>query len=206
MKKKKLVYGVGINDADYVVKVNETIGYENGKQKRRLVWLCPFYGRWVNMLARCYSTSYKQINPTYEGCSVCEEWLRFSNFRAWMEKQDWEGKHLDKDLLNPRNKVYSPEACVFVDERVNIFLTECSAARGEYMIGVYWDKSKDKFRAVCRSAGKSKHLGCFGTEIEAHKAWLAFKLKQAKILAAEQTDPRVAKALIDRYQNYIIEE
>ena len=36
MKSKKLVYGVGINDADYVVKKFETIGYVNGKIKRKL--------------------------------------------------------------------------------------------------------------------------------------------------------------------------
>ena len=31
MGSKRLVYGVGINDADYVVQVNETIGYVDGK-------------------------------------------------------------------------------------------------------------------------------------------------------------------------------
>ena len=207
MKKKKLVRGVGINNADYVVTVYETIGYENGKQKRRVVWRCPFYSRWNDMLARCYTTSYKQRFPTYEGCCVCKEWLTFSNFKAWMEKQDWEGKELDKDLLVPRNKVYSPETCVFVDKRVNLFLTESSANRGGYMIGVSWKKGKDRFQAVCNNgARKSKHLGYFNTELEAHKAWLAFKLEQAKILAAEQTDPRVAKALVERYENYVIEE
>ena len=131
VKKKKLVCGVGINNADYVVTVYETIGYENGKQKRRVVWRCPFYSRWNDMLARCYTTSYKQRFPTYEGCYVCKEWLIFSNFKAWMEKQDWEGKELDKDLLVSRNKVYSPETCVFVDKRVNLFLTESSANRGD---------------------------------------------------------------------------
>ena len=32
---KKLVCGVGINDADYVVRKDETVGYVNGKQKRK---------------------------------------------------------------------------------------------------------------------------------------------------------------------------
>ena len=34
--------GVGVNDADYVIKVNETIGYVDGKRKRRQAWVCPF--------------------------------------------------------------------------------------------------------------------------------------------------------------------
>ena len=70
----KLVYGVGINDADYVVQKYETIVYVNGKRKRRLVWICPFYQSWKHMLQRCYSNKFKERNPTYEGCSVSEEW------------------------------------------------------------------------------------------------------------------------------------
>ena len=37
---------------------------------------------------------------------------------------------------------------------------------------------------------------------EAHKAWLKRKQELAILLAAEQTDDRVAKAIIDRYMNY----
>lgn len=34
---------------------------------------------------------------------------------------------------------------------------------------------------------------------EAHEAWLKRKLELAHLLAAEQEDPRVAEALINRY-------
>lgn len=34
---------------------------------------------------------------------------------------------------------------------------------------------------------------------EAHEAWLKRKLELAPLLAAEQEDPRVAEALINRY-------
>lgn len=47
-----------------------------------------------------------------------------------------------------------------------------------------------------------KHLGFFHTPEEAHQAWLKAKLELAKKLAAEQDDPRVAKALVERYENY----
>jgi hypothetical protein len=124
-----------------------------------------------------------------------------------MEKQDWEGKQLDKDILYPGNLEYGPEKCVFVSHAVNSFVTEKTAGRGKYLIGVYWNPDRQKFYSSCNNrTGKPKHLGCFDTELEAHKAWLAFKLEQAKILAAEQSDPRVAKALIERYENYVIEE
>jgi hypothetical protein len=207
VKKKKLVCGVGINDADYIVMIKETIGYENGKQKQKFVWICPFYSRWRLMIQRCYSVKYQEKFPTYKGCFVCKEWLTFSKFRQWMQNQDWGGKQLDKDILVPGNKVYSPDTCVFVEKRVNVFLTESTASRGQHLIGASLDKTLNKFHAYCNDgSGKKKHLGLFDTELEAHKAWLAFKLEQAKILAAEQSDPRVAKALIERYENYVIEE
>ena len=88
MKPKKLVYGAGINDADYVVNKLETIGYVNGAQKRKLIWACPYYRAWADMLKRCYSAKFQESRPTYAGCTVSAEWLKFSNFRAWIEKQE----------------------------------------------------------------------------------------------------------------------
>ena len=203
MKTKKLVYGVGINDADYVVEKRETIKV-NGKQKQRLVWICPYYLVWRDMLKRCYSTKYQDRNPSYKGCSVSEEWLRFSNFRRWMERQDFEGMQLDKDLLSEVNKVYSAGTCVFVTSMVNSFTIDRGASRGEWSIGVYWNKRAGKFRASCSNpfTKKQEHLGLFTSELEAYQAWLKRKLELAHLLAAEQTDERVARALIERYTNY----
>lgn len=207
MKKScKLIFGIGFLDADYVVQKRESYR-DDGKLKQRLLWICPFYRKWTSMLQRCFDPKLHKKRPTYAGCQVCDEWLVFSKFRQWMETQDWEGKQLDKDILFPGNKVYSPETCVFVSHRVNSFVTERNARRGQCVIGVSWLPLKQMFMASCRNEmGKNKNLGYFSTETEAHLAWLAFKLKQAKLLAAEQTDPRVAKALIDRYENYVIEQ
>jgi hypothetical protein len=203
MKTKKLVYGVGINDADYVTRKWETIEV-NGKQKQKLVWICPYYSVWTHMLERCYSSKRQETHPTYKGCSVSEEWLTFSNFKRWMESQDFEGKQLDKDLLFEGNKVYSKETCVFVTRVVNMFTVDRSNDRGEWSIGVYWNKASEKFRAMCRNplTKKQEHLGLFTCELEAHQAWLKRKLELATLLAAEQTDSRVARALIERYTNY----
>lgn len=200
----KLVYGVGINNADYVVKKWETVGYVKGKRKRRKVWECPFYRAWTNMLKRCFSIKYQERQPTYIGCSVSEEWKTFSNFKSWMERQNWQGKQLDKDLLFEGNKVYSSNTCVFVTRMVNSFTVDCKASRGDWMIGVCWNKRAEKFMSRCRNpfTNKREHLGYFDSELDAHKAWLKRKLELAHDLAAIQTDPRVAKALISRYSNY----
>ena len=153
------------------------------------------------MLERCYSSNYQKRQPTYRGCTVSEEWLTFSNFKAWMERQDWEGKHLDKDLLCEGNKIYSAETCVCVEPLVNTFTTDSGATRGEWLIGADWYKPAGKFRSRCRNpfTKKKEHLGLFTTEQEAHEAWRKRKLELAHELAAIQTDERISKALIDRY-------
>ena len=202
-KNKKLVYGVGLNDADYVVQKKETIGYVDGKRKQKLVWKCPFYRVWKDMLTRCYSDKYQEKRPTYIGCTVTEEWLTFSVFKDWMEKQNWKGNQLDKDILFEGNKVYSAETCVFVTGMVNSFTIDCGVARGEWLIGVCWSKAAEKFQSQCRNpfSKKVEHLGYFTCEQQAHEAWLKRKLELAKELAAVQTDERVAKALVNRYSN-----
>lgn len=201
MKIRKLVCGVGVNDSDYVVRKEETIGNVDGKRRRKLVWVCPYYQAWADMLNRCYSTKYQNRQPTYKGCSVSEEWHTFSVFKNWMEKQDWEGNHLDKDLLFEGNKIYSQETCCFVTRMVNNFTLDSGATRGELPIGVYWSKEKNKFMSSCRNpfTKKREYLGYFTCEEAAHNAWLKRKLELAHELAAIQTDQRVAKALVNRY-------
>ena len=204
MEIRKLVHGVGTNDADYVVRKYEATGYVDGKRKQKLIWECPFYRVWADMLSRCYSTKYQVRHPTYRGCSVSDEWLTFSVFKNWMEKQDWQDKQLDKDLLLEGNKVYGAETCVFVSGMVNNFTVDSGANRGEWSIGVYWNKRYGKFISKCSNpfAKKQEHLGYFTCEHEAHQAWLKRKLELTHELAAIQTDPRIAEALINRYTKY----
>lgn len=193
MKRTRLIQGVGINDADYPV-----CRKENGKQ----VWRCPYYETWTGMLKRGYSDKLKNKYPTYQDVTVCEEWHSFMRFRAWMESQDWEGKHLDKDILLQGNKMYSPTTCVFVDGSVNLFLTDRAAARGEWPIGVYWHEQKQKFRSQCNNpfTKKREHLGYFHCPSQAHQAWKKRKHELAYQLAEIQTDQRVAEALRTRYK------
>lgn len=189
---KKLVYGVGVNDADYIV---------NPKLNRKQVY-CRFYRAWVDMLNRCYNPKCQAKHPTYIGCIVCDEWLTFSNFKAWMEKQDWHGKELDKDILFQDNKIYSPDTCVFITKATNLFTTSRQSNRGLYPIGVYFYKPLGKFKAQCCNpfANKKEALGYFDCQHEAHQAWKKRKHELALQLADLQTDRRVADALRARYQ------
>ena len=188
---RKLIYGVGFNDADYPVTTGE------GRNRRT----CPFYLRWASMLRRCYSVSHKKKYPTYSECTTCEEWLIFSNFKSWMEQQDWKGKHLDKDILFKENKTYSPEACVFISPETNMLTTDSSAIRGEWPIGVSWHKHEMKFRSGCSNpfTKKIEHLGYFSNPEQAHQAWRKRKHELACEIASLQEDARVAAALMTRY-------
>lgn len=199
-----MIQGVGVIDIFYKKKITSSYKNKDGRLCQKLIWICPYYLTWCNMLQRSYSAKEKLKNPSYMHAIVCDEWLYFSNFKAWMEAQDWEGKQLDKDLLVRGNKMYSPETCCFISSVINSFITECNKSRGQWPIGVYWFKRQGKFKACCRNpiTGIREYLGYFDDPNIAHQAWLVRKLELAKLLAAEQGDLMVAKALIERYENY----
>lgn len=185
---KKLVRGVGTNDATYKVKRKELV---DGKMKD--VWICPYWQKWSSMLARCYSEIRLREHPSYKGCYVCEEWLTFSIFKAWMEKQDWEGKSLDKDLLIEGNKVYSPDTCVFVEASLNKFMTIRHLHRGSKPLGVTNDRGSSRASLIKR--GKDIYLGNFKSDAEAHKAYQIAKRDYALELLCDHEDERVKEGL-----------
>lgn len=189
---KKLVYGVGINDADYVVQP-----LINGKQVE-----CLYYRAWKCMLMRCYSDNFQKKNPTYIGCSVCDEWLRFSNFKQWLECKGWSGQQIDKDLIFDGNKLYSPQTCCLVDNMTNCFFLDRAGFDSRCsLVGVYIRKKDGKYIARCRNpfSNKNDFLGSFNSEIDAHNAWKSRKNQHAIALASAQEDGRVSKRLLEKY-------
>lgn len=179
LSQRKLIFGVGVNDAPY--QVNPTI---NGKRVE-----CKVYMAWHNMVRRCYSNVSLIKRPTYLGCTVCSGWLIFSSFRKWMIKQDWKGKEIDKDIKITGNKVYSPDTCIFVSPQINSLLTDRSLDRGEYPVGVSFDKDSNRFKSYCSVDGKVKNLGRFETSSEASTVYKEFKSKLIYSIAIEQEQP-----------------
>ena len=194
---KKLVWGVGVNDLPYRTEVREWATKDGGKKIRKLVFRCPYYVVWTNMLQRCYSKQSLESYPSYIGTSVCDEWVYASEFKKWMEQQDWDGKSLDKDIIAPGSKLYSPETCAFVLASTNTFVTARDACRGDYPIGVDLHKHRGKYRARCSNpfTRKDEHLGYFSTPEEAHEAWRKRKHELAQLVAAKESDIRVVEAL-----------
>lgn len=177
------IWGVGINDVPGA-------------------WKTPLYQVWKSMLRRCYSQKEKLRLPTYIGCSVCEDWKLLSNFVNWAEPLYHPGLYLDKDIISPGNKVYSPETCCFVSRTLNQLLTDSAATRGPYPIGV--SKRYKKFQAHISIDGHNKHLGYFDRLQDAHNCYVQVKTKHIKQIADQQTDRRVKNGLylhIERLHN-----
>ena len=145
------------------------------------------------MLTRCYRTNRPK---TYYDVEVCEDWWKASNFKAWMEKQDWEGKELDKDLLGD-GKLYSPETCCFLPKKINIFM-KCGGNKTIYPVGVTLHKGRYVSRI---SAGNSfaKSLGSFGCPTAARVAYLAAKKKYAISIAPLITDENLREVFEERF-------
>lgn len=190
-RNRDLVFGAGINDSEH--KTNYS---EDGKVK-----YCSIYLTWRGMIKRCYDKKWHLNKPSYKGCLVCNEWLTFSNFKRWMQSQNWKGNELDKDLLVNGNKVYSPDTCTFVSKLTNSFILDRSAGRGVLPIGVDFYVSSGKFRSQCSNPfnKKHEHLGYFTCQDQAHQAWRSRKHELACQLADMQSDSRVAEALRKRY-------
>ena len=197
----KLVCGVGVNDLPYRIQVWEELPKNGGKRIRKSVFKCTYYTAWRSMLSRCYSKKFLESNQSYIGTSVCNEWLHASEFKKWMEKQDWSGKSLDKDIIVPRSKLYSPDTCAFVAVSTNSFVLANDSSRGDCPIGVTLCKSTSKYSAQCQNlfTGKNEHLGYFLTQEDAHEAWRERKHELAQLVAATESDQRVVEALKKRY-------
>lgn len=191
--KNKLFYGVGINDANYQIY---NLDHLTGVRV-----CCPYYTKWASMICRAYSAKYKERSPSYKDVSVCEDWLTFSKFKSWMETQDWEGKELDKDILNPENKIYCPEYCVFISSTINTFVNEQNKNRKRLLGVTICTQKKLIIKARCCNpiTRKAEHLGVFKSEIEAHLAWKKRKLEILKMLIENENDERISKALMARY-------
>ena len=190
----KLIYGAGVNDADF--NVSRTVF-------GRSVFL-PEYTAWANMLQRCYSKHYKAKQPTYVGCVVCADWLYFTKFREWWLLNYKEGYHLDKDLLSD-SFMYSPDTCVYVPQWLNNFVLDNQAQRGLYLIGVN-KRQIGKYSARCKDpmTGKKLHLGDYNTPTLAHTAWLQCKLAFATKLKPQMDliDSRIYPRVVVILQSY----
>jgi len=140
------------------------------------------------MLDRCYSPYWARTKPALAGNTVCDEWLLFMNFRDWTVSKIWRGRHLDKDILSPGNRVYSPEKCAYVLPATNTLM--CTHHYQGTARGV--DRNMGRWRAQY----SGRLLGRFDNEGDALWAWRAARAKALAEAALLEADPRIPPALL----------
>ena len=183
------VYGVGINDFNNNVSVN---GH----------YIKSYY-HWKSMLQRCYDKKSHKARPTYIGCSVCNEWLSFSVFKEWFDKNYVEDYHLDKDILFKGNNIYSPETCCFVPQRINSLFVKRDASRGKYPIGVYYDNIRKNFKSFVKYCSKTKYIGSFDSQYEAYLSYKYYKEAYIKKMAVDYYElGLISKIVYNAMLNY----
>tara|TARA_R110000851_G_scaffold178952_1_gene325942 strand:+ start:192 stop:815 length:624 start_codon:yes stop_codon:yes gene_type:complete len=183
---RRTILGVGINDADYLVK--PTV---NGKKL-----CCPIYRAWIGMITRCYSEKTHKVQPLYKDCTVHIDWLLFSTFKKWAETKDYEGNELDKDIVKTGNKVYSADTCLFVSKNINTFVCPNKSRDNGFPCGVDIHKATGKYRAQSYFSGKNHYIGIYATAHEAREAYVRFKCKKLELLASQQTSSFLSSCLL----------
>lgn len=180
---RKKILGVGINDFE------NSLNAESAR----------VYHIWRQMLKRCYDESAQQKQPTYRGCSVCEEWHYFTNFYNWYTLNYVEGWCLDKDILVKGNKIYSPQTCCFVPNEINTIFnkhknTRCSLG----VCGVF--RRGNRFYSVASMFGRNVSLGGYESIEEAKSAYKEAReayIKRVAEMWKEKLSTNVYNALIN---------
>ena len=201
----KSVYGVGMVGEKYPIWINNTK-------------VCKEYNAWKNMLLRCFDNKAKEKHPEYKDVTCCNDWLLYENFYEWLHSQENFDKWLngerwavDKDILVKGNKVYSPENCCLVPNRINAMFTKSDSRRGDCPIGVH--KYGSKYRASISVFNKNtnkkvnKHLGYYdNAESGFYYGYKPEKEKIIKQVAQEEyNEGNITKQCYEAMLNYKVE-
>ena len=169
------------------------------------------YRYWFNMIQRCYSAKALKRRMTYENVYVCEEWHNFQNFAKWFDENYYECEDekmtLDKDILVKGNKIYSPETCIFVPQRINNLFTKRQNDRGDLPIGVRHMQGRFQVRCNVKyknQKSKSINLGSYDSVDKAFGMYKNFKEKHIKEVADEYKD-KIPQKLYEAMYKYEVE-
>lgn len=193
------VYGVGIVGNKYFNWVNKKATKE--------------YDAWKQMLRRCYDQKLKEKYPTYKDVTCCKEWLLYENFYEWLHSQPNFNKWLngdrwevDKDVLDKRNKIYSPENCYLVPHNVNTLFTKHDAGRGSLPVGI--TKNSKGFSVRCNNplTGIREYLGTYKTIKESFGVYKYYKEDIIKQVAQKEYDENnITERCYKAMMNYKVE-
>lgn len=160
-----------------------------------------------NMVNRCTVASKESTdNSEFKDASVCEEWLQDKQlFFNWVSENyyeiEGEQMELDKDILVPGNRLYSPETCVFAPKAINSFFrrdynTNHSLPRGVTEVGT-------KYRPSIKG-----YSDTFTTIQEAEEVYLKHRKANAIALADAYIGkiPHILYKAVETYYDKLPEE
>lgn len=153
------VFGVGITSNQIPLFENDRISKE--------------YNTWYYMLRRCFDEKWKEEHPYYKDVICCEEWFYYPNFYNWLHEQKnfekWKllnRSALDKDIAHKGNKIYCPDRCFLVPQKINSLFTNRRNHRGNLPVGITLNTSNNitrPYEANVFMNGKNKYIGIYET-------------------------------------------
>lgn len=169
--------------------------------------LIKSYDIWTKILQRCYDEKSRWKYPNYSGCTVCNEWLNYTNFKKWYDDNYYEIKGqrmcVDKDILHKGNKIYSPEHCLIVPNNINVIFNVRKGNSSGFQ-GVSYIKNKNVYLARSPLGdGTQKCLGYFDNKEDAFESYRKAKEQFIKDMADKYVH-EIPKKLYDAMYNYKI--
>lgn len=151
------------------------------------------YAKWRAMLQRCINPIADKSTESYVECEVCNEWMNFQNFAKWYYENEYHCNNeplcVDKDILIHGNKIYSPNTCILVPQRINLLFIKELKRRGDLPIGVQKHTNGGYTSLLSTYEGK-KYLGYF---YDTNLAFATYKKAKEKYI----------KEVADSYKNII---
>ena len=156
--------------------------------------------RWGMMLGRCYDTSMRAKNPSYNNCTVSVEWHNYQNYATWYHKNFVDDYEIDKDIIS--GVVYSESNCLFIPREINSFFNLNKSRRGFCPVGVY--KVKGGYASRCREQNThGTWLGVYQTVEEAFLAYKTVKELYAKALA-KKFQGTLDERVIHKLESFVV--
>lgn len=141
------------------------------------------YAKWKSMIDRC--TRFRKSSASYVDCEICEGLENFQNFAKWYYENEYQCNEplcIDKDILTHGNKIYSPDTCILVPQRINLLFIKEYARRGDLPIGVI--KHGNGYSVHCSLDNHTKnYIGFYYDPILAFAAYKEAKEKYIKEVA-----------------------
>lgn len=167
------------------------------------------YEVWSGMMKRCYNEHCTR-HIWYEDCEVDERWHNFATFYQWWNENYYElpdgmGRiELDKDFKVKECRIYSPDTCLLIPQRINGAKPKARTIDREFPIGLTYQANRGKYQVRMNKYGRDTIIGLYDTKEEAFAVLKREKEGELKRLA-ELYKLYIPKEVYDAVINYEVE-